>query len=94
MEMKKKYNETPTLKWSVVKSLPAYSDISKNAFYVFTKSLKFSIFSFKDQTHLLSKRSEIISKRRHAKKYHKSNDQLERKISFSQEIARNQVNLM
>ena len=28
-EMKDKHNETPILKWSIVKSVPTYSNISK-----------------------------------------------------------------
>ena len=29
-EIKKEYNEMPTLKWSIVKSIPLYSNILKN----------------------------------------------------------------
>ena len=40
-KIKKEYNEMPTLKWSIVKSVPSYSNISKkNVYYVFTKNLK------------------------------------------------------
>ena len=31
-EIKKEYNEMPALKWSVVKSVPSYSNISKKLF--------------------------------------------------------------
>ena len=31
-EIKKEYNETPTLKWSLVKSVPSYSSVSKKMF--------------------------------------------------------------
>ena len=58
----------PTLKWSVVKYVPAYSNIQ-----IYKKKCllclyeKLVIVGFKDQTHLLNKRSELNSKCRHAK---------------------------
>ena len=39
-EIKNEYNEMPTLKWSIRKSVPSYSNISKNVYYAFTKNLK------------------------------------------------------
>ena len=39
-EIKNEYNEMPTLKWSIRKSAPSYSIISKNVYYAFTKNLK------------------------------------------------------
>ena len=57
--MKKKCTEIPTLKCSLVKSVPAYSNISK---------ILSGIVSFKDQTNQLNKRSELISKCRHVSK--------------------------
>ena len=40
-EIKKEYNEMPNLKWSIVKSVPSYSNISKKSvYYIFTKNLK------------------------------------------------------
>ena len=39
-EIQKEYNEMPTLKWSIVKSVPSYSNISTNVHYVFTRNLK------------------------------------------------------
>ena len=56
-EIRKKYNEMPTLKWSIVKSVPSYSNE------------KFEIVNFEDQYHLLNSCSELISKCRHANKY-------------------------
>ena len=49
-EIKKGYNEMPTLKWSIVKSVPPYSKfkyIKKNAYYVFSKNLKLLILKTK-----------------------------------------------
>ena len=66
----------PTLKWSIVKSVPSYSNISKKCLLFLHKKLE--IANFKDQDHLLNKRSELISKCRHANKYllcnYKAND--------------------
>ena len=39
-EIKKEYNEMPTLIKSIIKSLPSYSNIPKKCCYVFTKNLK------------------------------------------------------
>ena len=52
----------PTLKWSIVKSVPSYSNISKN---VYCLHRKFEVLNFEDQYHLLNKPSKC----RHANKY-------------------------
>ena len=65
-EIKKEYNKMPTLKWSVVKSVPSYSGISKKCLSFLHEKLE--IINFEDQDHLLNKRSELISKCRHANK--------------------------
>ena len=41
-EIQKEYNKMPTLKWSIVKSVPSHSNQihKKNAYYAFTKNLK------------------------------------------------------
>ena len=57
----------PNLKWSKVKSVPSYSNISKNCLLCLQEKLQ--IVNFEDQDHLLNKRSELISKCRHANKY-------------------------
>ena len=66
----------PILKWSIVKSVPSYSNISKNVYYDFTEKLE--IVNFEDQDHLLNKRSDMIAQCRHVNKYllgnYKSND--------------------
>ena len=75
-DTKEKYNEVPTLKWSIVKFVPAYSNISKKCLLCLHE--KFEIVTFEDQENLLNKRSELISKCRHANKYllrnYKAND--------------------
>ena len=65
-EIKKEYNEMPTLKWSTVKSVPSYSNISKKCLCLHEK---LEIVNFEDQDHLLNKRSELNSKCRHANKH-------------------------
>ena len=57
----------PTLKWSIVKSVPSYLNISKKCLLCLHEKL--DIVNFEDQDHLLKKRSELISKCRHAIKY-------------------------
>ena len=54
------YNEMQTLKWSIVKSVPSYSNISKKCSAFLHEKLE--IVNFEDQDHLLNKRSELISK--------------------------------
>ena len=75
-ETKKEYNEMPTLKWSIVKYVPSYSNISKKCLLCLHEKLE--SVNFEDQDQLLNKRSELISKCRHANKYllcnYKAND--------------------
>ena len=76
LEIKKEYNEMRTLKWSIVKSVPSYSNISKKCLSCLHE--KFEIVNFEDLDYLLNKRSELISKCRYDKKYllrnYKAND--------------------
>ena len=51
-EIKKEYNETLTLKWSIVKSIPSYSNISKKCLLCLHEKLE--IVNFVDQDHLLA----------------------------------------
>ena len=62
--IKEEYNEMPTLKWSIVKYVLLYSNISKKCLLCLQEKLEIV-----DQDHLLNKRSELISKCRHANKY-------------------------
>ena len=75
-EMKDKHNETPTLKWSIVKSIPVYSNISKKCALCLQEN--FEIINYENQSELLNKRSEMFSKCRHTNKFllanYKAND--------------------
>ena len=51
-EIKKEYNEMLTLKWSIVKSIPSYSNISKKCLLCLHEKLE--IVNFVDQDHLLA----------------------------------------
>ena len=75
-EIKDKCNEMPFLKWSVVKPVPGYSNISKRCLLCHYE--KFKIVNYPNQENLWNKQSELISKCRHANNYllgsYKSND--------------------
>ena len=64
---KDKYAEEPTLKWSIVKRVPSYSNITKRCRLCLQE--KFEIIKYPRPDELLNKRSELISKCRHANKY-------------------------
>ena len=49
----------PTLKWSIVKSVPSYSNVSKK--YLLCLHKKLEVVNFEDQDHLSNKYSELIS---------------------------------
>ena len=74
--MKDKYNEMSSLKWSIVKSISGYSNISKRCLLCLHE--KYEIINYPNQEDLLNKRSELISKCCHSNKYllsnYKSND--------------------
>ena len=70
-EVKDKYKETPSLKWSIVKSVPGYSNITKNCSLCLYEKLE--IINYPNQEDLLKKRSELISKCCHVSKYLLSN---------------------
>ena len=75
-EMKEKYNEMPSLKLSIVRFIPGYSNISKRRLLCVHE--KYEIINYPNQEELLSKRLELISKCRRSSKYlmsiKKSND--------------------
>ena len=75
-DLKEKSNVTPTLKWSIAKSVPSYSNITKRCLLCLEE--KYEILNYPQQHELLNRRSELISKCRHANKYllanYKSND--------------------
>ena len=58
---------TPPLKWSIVKSVPGYSNITKKCLLCLYEKLE--IINNPNQEELLNKRSELISKCRHLNKY-------------------------
>ena len=66
-EIKNKTNETPTLKWSILKSVPAYNNITKKCLLCLYEKLM--IVTYNDPSELLNKRSELICKCRHENKF-------------------------
>ena len=75
-EIKEKHQENPSLKWSVVKTVPAYSNIVKKCLLRLHEKLE--IVHYPHPEELLNKRSELVSKCRHARTYlsnnYKAND--------------------
>ena len=75
-EVKRKLKIIPSLKWYIIKSVPAYSNISKKCHLRLQE--KFEILNDSNPNKLLNKRSEFISKCPHVNKFllsnHKSND--------------------
>ena len=71
-EIKKKLKIMPSLKWFIIKSVPAYSNIS------LCLQEKFEDLNYPNPNELLNKRSKLISKCRHVNKFllsnYKSND--------------------
>ena len=63
----KEHQEKPSLKWSIVKSVPAYSNITKKCLACLHKKLE--IVNYPVSEELLNKRSELVSKCLHANKY-------------------------
>ena len=74
--MKDKYDIKPNLKWSIIKTVPGYSNISKRCMLCLHE--KYEILNYPDQEELLNKRCELVSKCRHINKFllsnYKSND--------------------
>ena len=75
-DLREKHNVFPTLTWSVVKSVPGYSNILKQCLLSLTEKMLIAIYENPEQ--LLNKRSELIGKCRHDNKFlltnYKSND--------------------
>ena len=75
-EIKEKHQENPSLKWSIAKSVPAYSNIKKNCFLCLREKLE--IVDYPHPEELLNKGSELVSKCQLASKYllntYKAND--------------------
>ena len=70
LELKQKHNITPTLKWYIIKSVPSYSNITKNCML---SHENFEILTYPNQDEVLKKRSELVSKCGHVNKYLLSN---------------------
>ena len=70
-EIKRKFKIMPSLKWSIIRFEPAYSNISKKCQLCLKE--KFEIFSYANLNELLNKSSELISKCCHVNKFLLSN---------------------
>ena len=70
-EIKKKLKIMPSLNWSIIKSVPAYSNISKKCQLLLQE--KFEIPNNPNANELLNKRSKLISKCHHVNKFLLSN---------------------
>ena len=66
-ELKETSNSSPTLVWSIAKKVPPYSNISKRCLLCLHEKLE--IINYPRPEELLNKRSELISKCRHANKF-------------------------
>ena len=65
-KIKKKTGKIPTLTWSVVRTIPAYSNTTKKR--VLWLHEKLEIFKYPKPEELLNKRSEVMSRCVHEKK--------------------------
>ena len=66
-DTKEKHQETPTLKWSIVKQVPSYLNITKKCLLCLHE--KFEILNYPNPVETLNNRSELVSKCRHSNKY-------------------------
>ena len=66
-EVKTDQNETPNLNWEIVRSVPAYSNITKRCMLCIYEKLL--IATYPNQEELLNKRSELVSKCRHENRF-------------------------
>ena len=75
-ELKETHNVTPNLKWSIVKHAKSYSIKARSCSLSLQE--KYEILNYPVKSDLLNKRSELISKCRHANKFllanYKTND--------------------
>ena len=75
-EVMRKLKIMPSLKWYIIKFVPAYSNISNKCQLCLQE--KFEILNYPNPNELFNKRSELISKCRHVNKIllsnYKSND--------------------
>ena len=66
--MKDKHNISPNLMWCIVKSVPAYSNISKRCMLCLHEEI-YEILNYSDREELLNTTSELVSKSRHVNKF-------------------------
>ena len=66
-EIKEKHQKNPSLKWSIVERVAAYSNITKKRLLCLHEKLE--IIKCQHLEELLNKRSELVFKCQHAKKY-------------------------
>ena len=67
VELKETSNSSPILVWFIAKKVPLYSNISKKCLLCLHEKLE--IINYPRPEELLNKRSELISKCRHANKF-------------------------
>ena len=67
--MKDKNGEMPNIRWSIMKTAPAYNNSSKTVPCTLCLQEKMSIIEYPDKKNLLNKRSELVSKCRHQNKF-------------------------
>ena len=76
MELKETHNVVPNLKWAIVKHAKSYSINARSCSLCLQE--KYETLNYPVKSNLLNKRSELISKCRHANKYllayYKTND--------------------
>ena len=65
--MKDSQAEMPVIKWSIIKTAPAYNNISKRCLLCLNEKL--CIIEHDDQENLLNKRSELVNKCPHMNKF-------------------------
>ena len=65
-EIKEKYQENPSLKWSIVKKVPVYYNITKK--FLLCLHEKQEIVNYPHPKKLFNKRSGLVCKCRHANK--------------------------
>ena len=65
--LKRVSSKTPNLKWSILRCVPPYSNISKKCLLCLYEKLE--IVTYQNQKELLNKRSELLCKCHHANKF-------------------------
>ena len=66
-KIKKTDKETPTLVWEIIQTVVPYTNVTKRCFLCLHKKL--AILMYTNQSELLKKRSELVSKCRHENKF-------------------------